>query len=498
MVAYVEKGIYLSFSDRPRTRSKCQPILWPLVVHRVLYPETKTNPLNIFQKAVLGLVRAGIKRANDIAELTGLHSELVQLIIAQCISHVWLNDTADELTESGLSVLNDEDNESVNLKSGYLFQDAVTGDFWPRFVPELTQIEERNEDEQYPTFAVNRKTGRYISPYFFRAEKNDLPLLNSESLRKTYRDYIEDFRASQQIGVRFEPLSKVKLQGIHYIDSKPQSANILLWVTSEPGEEKLWSVKDPFEIRESAWWLEERLPSLLLKYKGLRDTLSRMIDIPDSKSLSNEEWLTELDKRAELDILIEYPWINSEPDFRTKFARLLKWKVKINEGTCEYEDLESAVGECQKLLEVVMQWLISEYPVNQAQLSGVKNYRNRKILSVLPIPSFDDEVKRVLAYQDLGPVISASRNPKKSFKALLFAAGLASISHPRHPLKLISHDSLHLSKALELADVRNQGAHGQSKYIKKAKKDIKLTEKIVLEYINYSMNFTECFKEWIS
>lgn len=498
MAAYAEKGIYLSFCDRPRTKSKCQPVLWPILVHRVLYPEAKENQLNIFQRAVLGLIRAGTKRSAAIAELTDLHVELVHLIFAQCVSRGWLNDNADELTVSGLSVLSDEDDEYVNLKAGYLFQDYLTGDFWPRFVPDLKQIEERNEDDKYPSFEVNRKTGHYIKPYSIRAQKVELPILDSELLHKSYRDYIEDYRASQQIGFRSEQLSKVKLQGIQHIDSKPQVAKILLWVTNESDGDKLWSVSDPFEIRESAWWLEERLPTVLLKYKGLRDSLSNLIDIPDSKSLSNQEWLSELEKRTELDILIEYPWINSQPDFRSKFARLLKWKIKIDNDVCEYEDLELAIGECQKLLEVIMQWLISEYPVNQAQLSGARQHGNKKILSVLPIPSFDDEVIRVLAHQVLRDVIRASSNPKGSFKMLLFAAGLGSISQPQHPLRTISHDSLDLSKAIELANVRNQSSHGQSKYIKKTKKDIKLTEKLVLEYINYSINFTECFKEWIS
>src|SRR5690554_1929241 len=81
MTMFVETGSYLKFIDRPRSKSKA--ILWPVLVHRVLYPELRQPELNLFQRAVLGLIRAKRDRQDDIAALTGLHPELIALIVAQ-------------------------------------------------------------------------------------------------------------------------------------------------------------------------------------------------------------------------------------------------------------------------------------------------------------------------------------------------------------------------------------------------------------------------------
>lgn len=83
MAAFVESGLYLKFDAKPRGKRKA--LLWPVLVHRVLYPDPKRPQLNLLQRAVLGLVRAKTVRAEDLAELTGLHLNLIKLIQAQCV-----------------------------------------------------------------------------------------------------------------------------------------------------------------------------------------------------------------------------------------------------------------------------------------------------------------------------------------------------------------------------------------------------------------------------
>lgn len=496
MAAFVETGSYLKFSDRPRSKSKA--ILWPVLVHRVLYPEPRQPELNLFQRAVLGLIRAKSTRLADIAALTGLHPELIALIVAQGISNGWLTSEADVLTDEGYKLLDDEEDGSDSLKAGYLFQDGISGDFWPRMITSLKQIEPIDPQARSPKFSIERRTGHTFRPYVVRPKKQDLLALDNELLARAYRDYRQDFRASQQLDVVYSPSDSVWMQGVQRLDNSPEAARVVVWVTGDDEGNELWSVKDPFGLRESAWWLEEPVRQLLDSDTNLRNFLAPLIGIPDAGSLTNEEWLRELQKRTELDILIEYPWVEAQLDIKRYFARLLKWQRKIESGMTWDSDLEAALGDCQKLLEVVMQWLIDTYPANVGQIPSAKkpDWRlNERILGALGIPSFTSDVIRILARQDLRQVIRACQNPTSSLKALLYAAGMGALNENQHPLKVLQDDDLQLLRLLDLADLRNQSSHGQSRFNKR--KSIEITQDVVIDQITYAKNFTECFKDWM-
>jgi hypothetical protein len=272
----------------------------------------------------------------------------------------------------------------------------------------------------------------------------------------------------------------------------------VVWVTGDEEGDELWSVKDPFGLRENAWWLEDALTQQLHSDKKIRTRLAPLVGIPEAGAMTNEEWLKEIQKRTELDILIEFPWVESQPDIKRYFARLLKWRRKIDSGLAWDSDLEAALGDCQKLLEVVMQWLIKTYPADTRSIPPRKDWNwklNQRILRALGIPSFTEKVVKVLAGQQLTQVIRACDNPTDSVKALLFAAGMGVIAEPGHPFKVLSSEELKLESLLELAQLRNQSSHGQSRFNKREISDI--SRESVIDNIEYAKNFTECFKDWI-
>jgi len=496
MAAFAESGTYLKFSKRPRSESRS--VLWPVLVHRVLYPEPRQPELNLFQRAVLGLIRANRTKQADIASLTGLHPELITLIVAQGISNGWLTSAADKLTDKGQRLLDDEEDESTNLKAGFVLQDAITGDFWPRMVTRLEQVESVDPQAKFPEFSIERKTGKTFRPFLARANKQNLPSLDNELLSRAYREYRKDYRSSQQLGGMQTTSEYVRLQGVQRLDESPEAARVVVWVTGDEEGDELWSVKDPFGLREDAWWLEDALRQLLESDTNLRTYLAKLIGVPEAGTLTNDEWLREIQKRTELDILIEFPWVESQPDIKRYFARLLKWRRKIESGVVWDSDLEAALGDCQKLLEVVMQWLIKTYPANIGQMpnSGKPDWSlNERLLVALGIPSFNSDVTRSLARQDLRQVIRACQNPTSSLKALLFAAGMGALADDQHPLKVLSDEDLQITKLLKLADLRNQGGHAQSRFNKRKIEEI--SQESVIDNIEYAKNFTECFKDWM-
>ena len=56
-------------------------ILWPVLAYRVYVPQPAPERLNLFQRSVLSLCRAGVTRATDIAERLALDRNLAAYVV---------------------------------------------------------------------------------------------------------------------------------------------------------------------------------------------------------------------------------------------------------------------------------------------------------------------------------------------------------------------------------------------------------------------------------
>lgn len=496
MAAFVESDVYLDFGARPH--GKRMPVLWPVMVHRVMFPEPRHIQLNLLQRAVLGLVRARTVRAQDMAELTGLHLDLIKLILAQAVSNGWLVESADALTLDGARLLDDEDVDDTDMKSGYLIQDALTGNFWPRLVVQLRQIEAEDPSARFPEFSQSRTTGKKIRPFLLSVPRMVLPPLDHEALRLAYRDYRMDYQASQQLANQSELPERLTLQGVQRLDDTAQPARVLVWVTADVSEQALWSVKDPFMLRDNAWWLQDTLMNTIESDGNLRSRLTPLVNIPQLDNQSVEEWLKAIQQQTELQVLVEYPWVERQPDIKRHLVALLARQEKLQQGDNSEQELNAALLESQKLLEVLMQWMIRTFPAAVGQLPKQQKQDsglNQQILNALQVPSFTKSVISSLSRQRIGQVVRACSRPTESLKALLFAAAMGTLNEPRHPLKTLSADQLQLDQLLELADLRNSSSHAQSSYT--GREQVQLTSSMALSSIQYALRFTSYFKEWM-
>tara|TARA_B110000211_G_scaffold204823_1_gene238685 strand:- start:5117 stop:6619 length:1503 start_codon:yes stop_codon:yes gene_type:complete len=496
MAVFVDTATYLNYGNKPV--GKARAVLWPVLVHRVLYPEVAQANMNLFQKVVMRLVKAKVHDVEELAGLTGFHKNLVLLIFSQLISNGWLTDDAKEITEVGAKALNEEDEQTEQLASGYLFQDAVTGKLWPRLENRMALVEPTNQGDKFPKFSLNRKTGKFSSPYkpFFKAIRCDPP--TSSNTLDAWQEYRSDYRAARQLAYSDELPKQVKLSGISYQSEQPESVWVIVWITAS-NDSKLWSIKDPFDIRDEAWWLTDSLPKLLDSNKNLTKSLAELIGQPEPDEQSVSEWLANLQDQAELQVLLNYPWAKNDQDITAALAVLLKRREMLESGQNHKNDLEAAITEAQKLLEVLMQWLIVSYPADVGGLpkSGRNDWDlNERVLKALQLPAFNKEIRRALARQNLQVVIRCLNSPVSSLKALLFAAALGSVDNTDHPLKSLSDKQLKLIDLLKLADLRNQTSHGNSQHT--GKKYTEITIETAREYIDYALQFTEHFKDWIN
>lgn len=496
MAAFVETGTYLDFAEKPWGKKRA--LLWPVLLHQVLYPAPRRAQLNLLQRAVLGLIRARTPHVEDMASLTGLHPDLIRLILAQGVSNGWLVDNADTLTDKGVALLDDEDVAEDNLKSGYVLQDALTGKFWPRLVVELSQVEPVDPLARYPEFRLDRKTGKTFRPFMLPAKNKALAAFDHDSLMQAYRDYAEDYQACQQLGHSPGLPEQVRLHGMQRLTEVVRYARVLVWVTADEQGQDLWVAKDPFALRENAWWLQEPLTQAIEQDAGLLTNLAPLVSIPRADKQSVDEWLETIRKQTEMRVLIEYPWVERQPDIKRHLAALLARQEKLQQGDASAQELDAALVESQKLLEVVMQWLIRTYPADVGQIP--KQHRadfslNRDILNALQLPAFTETVITLLSRQNLSQVIRACERPSSSLKALLFAAAMGTLSDPGHPLKSLGANELKLDELLELADLRNKSSHAQSSFTGNA--PLQLNPSMARNSIKYALDFTSCFKEWM-
>lgn len=107
-------------------------LLWPTWAYRVLVPQPKPERLNLFQRAVLSLCRAGIVHTGEIAQRLDFDKELAAYILDQ-LGGMGLLDRRKQLTERANQLLAEELDDQVETVVGYVFADPFTKELWPRF-----------------------------------------------------------------------------------------------------------------------------------------------------------------------------------------------------------------------------------------------------------------------------------------------------------------------------------------------------------------------------
>lgn len=496
MAVFVENQLYIKVGAKPKDKLKA--LLWPVLVHRVIYPEIKKRKINLFQRAVLALLRARVSSINELANLTGLHEDQIRLVMAQCQANNWLAEDGKIVTPDGERLLDEFDEDGTELKSGYVFQDALTGRFWPRFSTSLHELEVLNPADKFPKFVESRQSGKEIKPVLVRERKNNYPDLDISSLMHAYREYKDDFNAMRQLGETSEYLPQIKLSGIQSVDSKPKSARVLVWLSASEEHEQPFYVQDPFELRHQAWWLQDALYEAAKSDQVLLRTISEVVNKPILEKQTVDEWLLALRQQAGIKVLAEYPWLDGYGGISRYLAVVLEWNEKLCDYSPTQNELESAVIDCQKLLEVFFQWLIKRYPADKKIFPN--NPRNdwevnAAALNALAIPSFYEGVIEKLKRVSFRNLHNVVLKPNQSLKTLLVVAAFAGRSFTEHPLRALSAEQLQLMTLLTLADVRNDSGHATSEY--SPRKTQQLTKQTVEQYVRYSLDFIKLFKDWM-
>lgn len=481
---------YLRFGvRRPRDG---RPFLWPVRVWRVLYPTKRVLKLNLFQQAILGLVQARCQDSSEMAELLGLDRELVVFIIAtQLIPNGWMTKLG-AVTPQGKRVLEETQDASEEVRMGYAYQDAISGNWLPRFTEELPEIEAKRVDERgYPIFLRDLNSGKEDRPFRMNPLRDGT--MDMGALFDAFQRYRTDHDHAKQ---RDDDLpTRIRIESLSFVEDSTQPMWLWTWIFPDKTGPQPWLVADPFGLQQAASWLRKPLQEVLPRNDGVARYIADVIGETRSNHMSAEEWLRSLENQIDLTLLADYSWSGKVPVISGYLTSVLRRKALLaTQDKTWQEDLSSLLIETHNLAESVFQWLLKKFPVDVRRLpdrSQDKNWTKKiasEILRALPIVPLTDDTVRRLASQNLREIRNALIQGNSSLKALMFAALLSTIEHPAHPLKEIFHQTLALDRILDMADARNRKAgHAGGDKISKDE---------AMGYADFIVEWVQIFKGW--
>lgn len=482
---------YLKFIEKRPNQGRA--LLYPVYVWKVIYPKDNTIQLNVFQQAILGLIRARCYDRQEIARYLGLDSELVAYIMAaQLIPNGWMNDKG-YLTPAGEKILDETEQLSTELQMGYAYQDAISGHWLPRFTNELNEIQAQKQDEQgYPVFLMNRESGtkecpHLLKPKLLKPESQDL-----NELFNAYKRYRTDYARSKQINGSDDLLERLHINNSISCIENPQLMWLWTWIFPDLGSPKPWLISDPFGLYNTASWLRKSLEEILPSNEVLARQICKLIDSEPTEKLTASEYLTAIEHQIDWQLIADFPWLSRVPEIQENLAMVLRRVKWIEEHGGRQEDWNNLLQEANNLAERFFQWLLKTYPVQVSRFphwtkdAQWKAEQNEQLLLSLQLPCIDDELIRKLKNQKMSDIRSAFYKRDRPLKAMLIAALFSTIEHAQHPFKYLAN--LQLNTLVEMTDLRNKTtAHAGTD---------KITKEQAMDYADFIVDWIKIFKGW--
>ncbi|MDF1552527.1 MAG: hypothetical protein P1P84_05660 [Deferrisomatales bacterium] len=275
----------LNFGPRHHARwSSRQFLLWPAWAYRVVAPRVRQRKLNLLQRAVMGLCRVGVRRADVIADHLSVHTDLAAFIITELrdLGHL---DEHGLPTEGGLRVLEEDALETQEMVAGYVFQDPWNGDLWPRFVEALDYCELEFNEGGFPSILLG-PTGRPRRHRAFTV----LPRSETTPATPTASAVVQAV-ARHRKGLRFKDAddsedeslgsfvaSGVQISRVSFVEEKPQPIFLMtyLYVPESDAGAMDWYACDPFGLGQSVR-LRRRLEAVMHDVPGLFGVIDHLV-----------------------------------------------------------------------------------------------------------------------------------------------------------------------------------------------------------------------------
>lgn len=349
-------------------RSERQYLLWPALAYRVTAPEPRARDLDLFQRAILGLCRAGAHDAATLARRLHLDIELVRFIRDELVARAWL-DERGQLTPAGLERLrSDGDIALDSMVTGYVFLDPFSETLWPRFSDALQAAPLEYADGKYPEVLL----GTSGSPFRARPFVVDHPNVTlatprpAEILRALAAHAVAHRRSGEQNQIDpddLPPPPPVAERRVSFIEEDPLRCHLLTYAAVDP-DDLDWIVRDPFGLGASPRF-KERLLARAARLQPLDERLRQLDDRSRKARLGDHA-----DRRADLRVAAERQLVGRRRPGRTS-DHLLELTICVIEAgllAADDRDEQRRLGDLaaqygRKTLEALFSWLAEHHPL---------------------------------------------------------------------------------------------------------------------------------------
>ena len=301
----------LNFGPRHHARwSARQFLLWPAWAYRVVAPRVRQRKLNVLQRAIMGLCRAGVPRVDAIAEHLSVHADLVAFIVSE-LGDLGYLDQHGLPTVHGARVLEDDSFETQEMVAGYIFQDPWSGDLWPRFVESLDYCELEFNESGFPSVLLGT-TGK---PRRYRTF-TVLPRVQVSPATPSAAAVVQAV-AQHRKGLRFKDANErddealgsfvasgVQISRVSFVEEEPQAVFLLtyLYVPESDAGATDWYACDPFGLGQSVR-LRRRVEAVMHHVPGLFGVVNQLVGETLHAGYEDQQrWLETIQLQAGLEI----------------------------------------------------------------------------------------------------------------------------------------------------------------------------------------------------
>ncbi|MFC1580057.1 hypothetical protein ACFL4N_04025 [Thermodesulfobacteriota bacterium] len=462
-------GTVLFFGPRahvyPGPRKAREYLLWPFWAYRVVAPQKRHRQINTFQKAVLGMCRAGVAGFEKIGVRLHIHPDLAGFV-AQELQAKGLLDANWIPTESGITTLESESVEDQEVVTGYVFQDPWYGELLPRFAKKLEYVELEYGESGYPNlmldsegkawrqYAFMELPGRGIIPAEPDPRQISRAIQRHESASKFFKPFPwNDDRDDQGTA----PEGPGSLERIALVDENPLPLFLTTYLYLPEGEQTGtdWYVSDPFGLAPIPSF-RRQVEKRMKESGGLRGVVDRLLGKRLGSSLEKHlDWVAALKEKAKMQVesvltleALRLPAYRDLVDmqFNSEEAELLGEECpdqKMREVlTAARRALESTMGEIRETHPCKGVWQGLSYKDRDYNSKKYEEAAAALGLST-PIPDAFTGVKKTM--------VKAVSDYKDSWRLrpMIISAMLQARSQQDHPFRKAAQENPQLLRELD-------------------------------------------------
>jgi len=497
----------LDFSPyRPATHSRYAErrfILWPAYSYRIVAPRPRSRPLNLMQRAVLNLCRAGVRELEEIGKKLAIHRDLAAVVFLELENLALLTKTGVP-TEKGLRTLAEDIDESYDMITGHVFQNPWGGELWPRFVDRLQYCEVEYKENGFPRLLRGTRgnpasfEAYAVLPRECMSPKPSPPEIIDAVARHTRASQHREELWEEEDEHDFEPISACfgqSIQKVSFIEDTPSPVYLTTYLYSPEDTPSEWYVCDPFGLGVSQRlrrWVED----VMRKDNRLFEIVAKFAKSGIENGLEeHNRWLETLRQEAVLKIEQRF---SIEMRQYALFEPLVQMEWAAQEAlyfgeNCPVYKLKSSLRSCLTMIEAFFRAMAGGYPLNDVwklvyvkrvnQNSGKESWypqREKKIVQATYLQAAQD-----VGFDGPFPESMLNTEPKAiksvaeygifwKLRALVVATVFAAWINPKHPLR---DAAVRMPGMLrEIDEIANQGGkagHANDEMI--ALEDVKST-----------------------